>query len=432
MWLRLFIFTMVLQSLLMAKAGDPDTTFGTDGMVITEVGSSADRAYSTVIQSDGKIVAAGHSYNGNDWDFALARYDSNGTLDTTFGTNGKVTTDVVYDDYGYSVAIQNDGKIVVAGYSKTYNGDFALVRYDSNGSLDTTFGGDGKVVTDMLGQDDRAHSVAIQDNGKIVVAGYSNKGGFKWDFALARYDTNGSLDTTFDGDGKVFTEVGGIAGYARSIAIQDNGKIVVAGYNYDGGIEHDFALVRYNDNGSLDTTFGGDGKVITDLGGNGDQAYSVVIQDDGKIVVAGYSNKGGSGSDFALVRYNSNGILDTTFDGDGKVTTDVAYDDYGYSVAIQSDGKIVVTGYSSYGYGNDIALVRYNTNGSLDTTFGDDGRVIKDVGDDDSIRGYSVAIQSDSKIVVTGYSDIGGSDDFALLRYHGKTVTLAPIYYLLQ
>ena len=287
-----------------------------------------------------------------------------GDLDISFDGDGKVTTAVGSgNDYAYSVAIQSDGKIVVAGESGNSPGnrDFALTRYNANGSLDISFDGDGKVTTDFGSRfDDVAYSVAIQSDGKIVVAGYSLNSGGNWDFALTRYNANGSLDISFDGDGKVTTDFGGALDRAVSVAIQSDGKIVAAGYS-DNGSNRDFALTRYNSNGSLDTTFDGDGKVTTDFGSI-DTALSVAIQSDGKIVVAGYSGNTPFNWDFALTRYNSNGSLDTTFDGDGKVTTAIGISsDYAFSVAIQSDGKIVAAGYSDNGSSNrDFALTRYN------------------------------------------------------------------------
>ncbi len=422
MWLRLFIFSIMLQSMLMAADGDLDTSFGfwLNGKVIIGVGGNDDGAYSVAIQNDGKIVVAGYSDNGSNDDFALMRFNTDGTVDRTFGDNGSVITEVGgNDDEARSIAIQNDGKIVVAGYSGSYgNYDFALVRYNPDGSLDGTFSG-GKVITDLYGHSDQAYSVAIQNNGKIVVAGSSN-----YDFALVRYNPDGSLDGNFDWDGKVITDVGGSGDKAYSVAIQNDGKIVAAGYSWYGS-NYDFALARYNTDGTLDTTFSGDGKVITNVDGYDDQARSIAIQNNGKIVVAGYSGSYGN-EDFALVRYNSNGIPDTSFSSDGKVITDMGGNwDIAYSVAIQNDGKIVAAGFS-----DNFALARYSTDGTLDTTFSGDGKVITDLGGWD--EAYGVAIQSDGKIVAAGKSSLGGNFDFALVRYQGTPLTLAPIYYLLQ
>ena len=399
--------------------GSLDTSFGSGGTVTTVIGSSNDFAYSTAIQSDGKIVAAGYSLNGSNSDFALARYNVDGSLDTSFGSGGKVTTAIgLYEDFAYSTAIQRDGKIVVAGYS--YNGsndDFALVRYNLNGSLDTSFGSGGKVTTAIGSSHDYANSVAIQSDGKIVVAGYSFNGSND-DFALARYNVDGSLDTSFGSGGKVTTAIGS-SDEIYSVVIQSDGKIVASGNSWNGSND-DFALVRYNVDGSLDTSFGSGGKVTTAIGPANDYADSVVIQSDGKIVVAGASWNG-ENNDFALARYNVDGSLDTSFGIGGKVTTAIrSSDDSANFVVIQSDGKIVAAGYSSNGGKGVFALARYNVDGSLDTSFGTGGKVTTAIGssEDDA---YSVAIQSDGKIVAAGFSFNGSNYDFALARYNATS-----------
>jgi uncharacterized delta-60 repeat protein len=255
--------------------------------------------------------------------------------------------------------------LIAAGLLPTFS-------YSQPGSLDLSFGSNGKVVTAIGSGYDYGYSAAIQSDGKIVVAGYRYNGSND-DFALVRYNADGSLDNTFDSDGKVTTAIGSGSEEGFSVAIQIDGKIVVAGYSYNG-LNHDFALVRYNADGSPDNTFDSDGKVTTAIGSGNDIAYSVAIQSDGKIVVAGESPNG-SDDDFALVRYNTDGSLDNTFDSDGKVTTAIGSStDDGQSVAIQSDGKILVAGYSYNGSNGDFALVRYNADGSLDNTFDSDGK----------------------------------------------------------
>jgi uncharacterized delta-60 repeat protein len=374
-----------------AAPGDLDTTFDGDGLVTTDFNGS-DIAREVAIQADGKIIAVGEDGTS---DFALARYNTDGSLDTTFDGDGKVTTDFSGNDGAYGVAIQSDGKIVAVGRNGPQ--DFALARYNTDGSLDTSFDGDGKVTTDFSGGD-LAFDVAIQSDGKIVVAGKDGAA----DFTLARYNTDGSLDTTFDGDGKVTLNFNGIADTAYGVAIQSDGKIVAAGQN----TTPNFALARYNTDGSLDATFDGDGAVVTGFSGD-DLALSVAIQSDGKIVAVG---RDGS-QDFALARYNTDGSLDTSFDSDGKVTTSfTAGDDLAFAVAIQSDGKIVAAGTDS---SQDFALARYNTDGSLDTSFGTAGGLTTSftVGDD---IGRGVAIQADGKIVVVG---VDGNEDFAIARY---------------
>ncbi len=399
--------------------GSLDTSFDSDGKVTTgfETVHANAQALSVAVQSDGKIVVAGDSYNGSNLDVAVARYNADGSLDIGFGTGGKVTTAIGSgEDAARSVAVQSDGKIVVAGYS--HNGsnlDFAVVRYNSDGSLDTSFDSDGMVTTAIGSDNDLAQSVAVQSDGKIVVAGYGNTG-TNDDFAVVRYNANGSLDASFDSDGKVTTAVGSGRDRAFSVAVQSDGKVVAAGYSHNG-TNNDFAVVRYNADGSLDTGFDSDGMVTTAVGSGSDLAFSVVVQSDGKIITAGYSHNG-TNNDFAVVRYNADGSLDTGFDSDGKVTTAVGTGgDDARSMVLQSDGKIVVAGYSENGSNNDFAVVRYSADGSLDTSFDSDGMVTTAIGSGDDLA-RSVALQSNGKIVVAGSSDTGGDGDFAVVRYN--------------
>ncbi len=390
-----------------------------DGKVTTDFGGS-DFCLSVTTQNDGKILLAGYTYNSDndDIDFALARYNCDGSLDTSFGFNGTITTSFgLSKDYGYSVTIQSDGKILVAGYTINFGSlnlnDFALARYNGDGSLDISFGINGKVTTDFDLSYDSGYSVTVQNGGKILVAGYSFKPGLNSsypDLALVRYNSDGSLDTTFSSDGKVITVVDSGSDEGWSVAVQSDGKILAAAESYS-----DFALVRYNSDGSLDTSFSTDGKVSTDFGSNSDISYSVAVQSDGKILVAGKGS-----SDFALVRYKNNGSLDTTFSSDGKVTTAVGSNyDEGRSVTLQSDGKILVAGSTWNDSGNsDFALVRYNSDGSLDTTFSSDGKVITAFGSSNDLS-YGVTVQSDGKILVAGYTDNGiNLNDFAVVRYN--------------
>ncbi len=417
-WISIFVFSSSLFFIPSASAavGDLDTSFDTDGKVTTAIGAGADDAQSVALQSDGKIVVAGNSVIGGTYDFAVVRYNTNGSLDTSFDADGKVTTAIgAGGDFAQSMALQSDGKIVVAGYSDIGgNYDFTVVRYNTNGSLDTSFDTDGIVTTAIGASDDAVFSIALQSDGKIVAAGHTYNGS-NYDFALVRYNTNGSLDTSFDADGKVTTAIGAGNDLAQSMALQSDGKIVVAGYSVIGG-NNDFAVVRYNTNGSPDTSFDTDGIVTTAIGASDDYALSIALQSDGKIVVAGHTYNGGN-YDFAVARYNTNGSPDTSFDADGKVTTAIgAGGDFIRSVALQGDGKIVAAGYSDIGGNIDFAVVRYNTNGSLDTSFSGDGIVTTAIGASSDVV-TSVALQSDGKIVVAGYSLNGGNYDFALARF---------------
>jgi uncharacterized delta-60 repeat protein len=398
--------------------GTLDATFGNGGKVTTDFEGWYDIAYSVAVQSDGKIVAAGiESVEGNWEDFALARYNSDGTLDASFGDRGMVTTRFGdKNDYAYSVAIQSDGKIVAAGYARVgTDEDFALARYNDDGTLDASFGNGGQVMTGLGSSDDYAYAMALDGHGKIVAAGGASRGGNWEDFALTRYDDAGSLDTTFGNGGQVTTGFGNRSEQARAVAIQGDGKIVAAGYQ-ESRFGNTFALARYNSDGTLDASFGSGGQVTTNFGNEYDYAYAVAIQSDGKIVAAGYAFIW-SDFDFALARYNSDGSLDASFGSGGRVSTDFGGWDYAYAVAIQSDGKIVVAGYAPVGGNNNFALARYNSDGSLDTSFGSGGMVTTDFGSEND-RASAVAIQRDGKIVAAGFAMVGGYPDFALARYN--------------
>jgi uncharacterized delta-60 repeat protein len=354
--------------------GSLDRGFGTGGKVLTHFsGNSFDFAYGVAIQSDGKIVVAGQSNVSGSSDFAVARYSIHGDLDKSFGSGGKVVTDFTgHASYegAFAILIQSNGKIVLGGVSNaTGSADFALARYNTDGSLDTSFGSGGKVTTDFGGCDscDVATALAIQQDGKIVAAGVS--GANDDYFAISRYNSNGSLDTSFGNGGKVLTPFNG---FASGVAIQQDGKIVAAGYSggpnvcNGGDYGSDFALARYNTDGSLDTSFGCGGKMTTDFAGNGsvDQARAVAVQKDAKIVAAGFSGFSGppgTGYDFALARYDPNGSLDANFGHGGKATTDFGSSDFGEALVVQSDGQIVVAGEGDNegSRGGNFALARY-------------------------------------------------------------------------
>ena len=339
--------------------GSLDTTFGTGGIVTTPIGSGNAIANALGIQSDGRILAAGSSYNGSNNNFALVRYNSDGSLDTTFGTGGKVTTPIGSSYAGaYALGIQSDGRILAARYyADGSNYDFALVRYNTDGSLDTTFGTGGIVTTPTGSGYDIAYVLGIQPDGRILAAGSSHYGS-NYDFALVRYNTDGSLDTTFGTGGIVTTPIESGDSEVLALGIQSDSRIVAAGKSPDGS-NYDFALVRYNTNGSLDTTFGTGGIVTTSIGIGWDYANALGIQSDGRIVAAGKSFNG-SNYEFALVRYNTDGSLDTSFGTGGIVTTPIgSYDGYAIALGIQSDGRIVAAGYSYNGSNNNFALVRY-------------------------------------------------------------------------
>jgi len=414
-----------------------DSSFGTNGIVKNKIdGGNAgeDKGFSVAMQPDGKIVVGGTSKSSIGYAFAAARYDTTGKLDSMFGTNGTVRISIndgdVTDDEATSVLMQQDGKIVMAGYSADSSiSAFAVARLDTTGTIDSSFGLSGIVRTEInrgYGNDE-ARSVAIQTEGKIIVAGtsYVQNVIANSTIAIARYNTDGTLDKTFAFGGTTKTAINGGSGrdVGDAVAIQRDGKIIVAGGSY-GTSGNAFAMARYNINGSLDNTFGTNGTVKTLINGDngtGGYATSIAIQPDRKIVLAG-----GSGYAFAVARYNIDGTLDNTFGTNGTVRTFInggdGSSDYANSVTIQSDGKIVAVGLSRNGGNNAIALARYKTNGVLDNTFGTNGTVRTLINDGDGTAdiGYSVALQPDGKIIVGGRSKRNSTVGFAVVRYNSN------------
>jgi len=354
--------------------GTLDQSFNGKGYVFINF-SGDDRATSVAIQSDGKIVIAGTAnYNGVA-QIAVARLLTNGFLDPSFGGNfsGKVVTGFSYDAFAHSLAIQGDGKIVVGGsYDYNVNDECLLLRYNTNGTLDQSFGVLGRSFTDF-GSNQTATSVAIQTDGKIVVGADGNISGPP---LIARFRSNGSLDAGFGNNGKKIISLLTCA----AIAIQGNGKILVTG-SYQGSQYSDFALARYNINGTIDTTFSGDGKVITNIStyASDDWSYDIAIQGDGKIVVAGHTFRSvATGNEnFGLVRYNNNGTLDNTFGDHGKVITDFGNSTNGnyeraYAVKIQPNGKIVAAGTRNENFPGNFAIARYHGDNATPEIFASD------------------------------------------------------------
>jgi uncharacterized delta-60 repeat protein len=398
-------------------SGSLDTCFGSGGKVTTALsGSTTSSAQDVAIQTDGKVVVLA---NG----FQVLRYNSNGLLDSSFGSGGLATLSFIKssgDTGAYALAIQSDGKIIVAGYA-TIKGStvgFAVARLNSNGSLDNSFGSGGKVLFNFQSNISAlARGVTIQSNGYIVVAGDSEGA-----FAVARLAPNGAFDSGFNGSGKVTVSVAnstdGIGG-AYDVTTQKvlaggvlQEKIVAAGIRPRlAVVDRDIAVLRFNPNGSLDSSFGSGGKVFTNFTGYSDQAKAVAIDANNNIVVAGHTLTSSvpGGQRFALVRYTENGQLDTGFGTGGRVTAGTpGYGSaiYGHALAIQTDGRIIASGYvetADFAYA-DFAVVRVNADGTPDTSFGvaGTGIVLTDFyGDRDRAWGGS-ALQADGRLVVVG------------------------------
>jgi uncharacterized delta-60 repeat protein len=420
------VLSTILPIHVEASSGDLDSGFGVGGKVITHVGFG-DRVETLAIQRDGKIIAAGQSgsrgiYDADD--FALARYNTDGSLDKSFGSGGIVRTDFFGDeDHISSIALQSDGKIVAVGQARQ-GADiyFGVARYNTDGNLDGTFGTGGKLITIFAGHGDNAHAVVIQPDGKILVGGSAIvisktlPGEFTFGFALARYNQDGSLDLGFGEQGKVISDFDGLC---TRLVLQPDGKIIAGGTITTQKTNSDFALARYNADGSLDAAFGNGGKVTTDFNKWADSLSGLALQADGKIVVAGDVDPPDplhNDSQPCVARYNPDGSLDSTFGNrgtviDGNFTAARA-------IALQDNGKIIVAGLGSNQKGDgDFALARYMANGNVDTSFGNGGMITTSfLGSDDA---FALALLPDGRIIAAG-ATYGPEffSGFALARYN--------------
>jgi len=336
------LLTASLYQAVHAAPGDLDPSFDADGKVLTDFrprSRSHETASAVVVQPDGKVAAAGRP------GFLLARYHPDGSLDRSFGRGGRVETGFGVSSVN-ALALQPDAKLVAAGRAGAGDGtssDFALVRYDSNGRLDTSFDGGGRVLT-TFGAFASANALVVQPDGKLVAAGRAGASdGSSGDFALARYHLDGSLDTSFDGNGRMLTTFGAFAS-ANALVVQPDGKLVVAGRaGASNGSSGDFALGRYHPDGSLDASFDGDGLVLTDIA-TLESASALVLQTDGKLVALGTSV-----GHFALVRYRPDGSLDTDFGANGRVVTTFGASEFANALALQPDGRLVAAGGVQHG-----------------------------------------------------------------------------------
>ncbi|HEX8736546.1 MAG TPA: delta-60 repeat domain-containing protein [Pyrinomonadaceae bacterium] len=401
-----------------AADGDLDPTFGAGGTQIVQVAAGQrDFAKTVAVQPDGKIVVGGElgDFSLNTNRSVLMRLNADGSLDPTFGSGGRIINSGQL--HLPALVIQPDGKIVTAGATAVLGItlDFAVVRYNADGSLDQTFGNGGYAVNGA----GNALGVVLQPDGKIVLVGYLPIYRNGSDFLLARFNTNGSPDSTFGSGGRVqtsFTSGRNSGDQALAAALQPDGKIVATGFVT--GISA--VLIRYNPNGSVDTGFGLDGSVLTP--NFGAVTSRILIQPDGKIVV------GGGG--FVLGRYNPDGRTDQTFGSGGRISGGFGGGNgYLYGIARQADGKLFAGGSVSYtGTGECVfALSRYTPDGFLDPTFGSSGFVLTNITTGALDEAFALALQPDGKPVLAGYAaEPGGSyHDFALARYINTTTTTA-------
>jgi uncharacterized delta-60 repeat protein len=413
-------------------AGLPDSSFGTNGVVTTELTPRHDTARAVAVQPDGKVVvvgSAGYGF-GSYEDWGLARYLPDGQLDPTFGNGGIVVLPIgTTVDAATDVAQLPDGKVLVSGSTFNFNNyDFAVGRFLPDGTLDTTFGTNGIAQAAVSAiDDDIPTAMAVQPDGAIVLAGFVHVVS-DTDFAVVRFLPGGQPDPGFGTGGKAITSVGTSVDAGNAVALQSDGKIVVAGWSAAQGADW-FSFVRYAPNGTLDPSFGTGGKVMLLPYGT---AQAVLVEPDGRIAAAGYARPfSGEPSDFALARLLPNGAPDPSFGTNGTVRTPLSAGfDLAFALARQPDGKLVVVGQADSGADQDAAVARYTTSGALDPTFGVGGWLTLPVGFDDDVL-YGVALQPDGRIVAAGRAWTTPTNlHFAVLRLLNDPIcgdgTVAP------
>jgi uncharacterized delta-60 repeat protein len=397
-----------------ANPGKLDTFFSDDGKATAFANGAI--GYAVVIDDQGRIVVAG-STQGAHPDFAVARFLPNGSADHEFSKDGRVTIDLRGSDYAFDLALQPDGKIVVAGERDTKTKTtFAIARLMPKGGLDKDFGGgDGVVLTDFGKRYQGANAVVVYPNGNIAAGGFASNGSTgRW--AIARYGPRGVLDKTWGKDGRVTVDLSSSDESIRDLLFVPGGKLVGVGYAETGLIPK-FAVARFRPKGGLDRDFGKKGFTLTDVSKGSDIGYGAALQPDGKIVVVGYANNDGK-ADWGLVRYGPKGHLDKTFGGDGRVVTKMTKSyEFASSVAIQANGRLVVVGRATQtGTGDNFGVFRYKPGGALDQSWSGNGKTFTDFGNgNDTAR--DVAIQENGKIVVAGDGQVDGKHRFAVARY---------------
>lgn len=381
---------LFLNILAYSQPGTLDLSYGRQGIVTTGIISEVTSGVG--VQADGKVVIGGYNSVIGDvvnTEYCLSRYNQNGYVDTTFGYRGIVhTTFPGTFSKGFDLVMQPDGKIILAGQNYS---EYALARYLTDGSLDSTFGINGLVSVDIGGHPDEVRSVLLQPDGKILVSGQSRVNLMR-DFSIARFESNGDFDLTFGNQGKVIVSLSSIdQEYCEGMALQPDGKIIVAGTIYNVGSVNDFAAVRYNTDGTLDSTFGVGGIKIVQATNTPDYCKTVDIQSDGKIVLGGFTEYGVDSTKTTLARLLPDGSIDSLFGINGIVHPVNTGYDYITKIMLDPNDKILVL--------NNNTIFRCMQDGSIDLSFGSNGTV----GHSNASYLLNLEMFPDSSIAVVGY-----------------------------
>lgn len=418
---------MAIFTFAQAQTGMLDPTFGTGGIVTTSLLTGYNRAEAIAVQTDGKIIVTGNVGLTSNYDVGVARYNVDGSLDNTFGLGGMAIIEVsIFKDFALGIAIQTDGKILITGY--TYNNirsTTILIRLLPNGDLDSSFATGGILNATFGGTFSIMEAIVLQPDGKILLGGVHEDR-----FAIIRVNTNGTLDNTFGTDGLAKANVGVSLCEIRDIVLQKDGKIVGAGFGFNDFNQFGFAVARFNENGSLDTEFADLGTKLFNIGGGNDFILGVGLQSNDKIILGGHTWLANNPlqHDLAVIRLNADGSIDQTFGNNGSTTTNIVFgSSYATGVVIQPDDKIImssnITAQDINHY--DIGILRYSPEGALDLTFGTNGITVTDVAVNDDYAN-AVVLQPDGKIITGGYTyNFDDTSEFLIVRYDNDLVGIS-------
>lgn len=418
------VLVFILQTITytFAQSGALDITFGNNGTVVTPINDSNSTIYSIALRGNGKIVVAGKSIFGGSEHFTIIQYNPDGSIDSNFGINGKVVTPIGGKSYISSIAIQQDDKIVAGGSSSNQISYFTIAHYNLNGNIDSSFGNNGIVQSQMSGQFAEIKKLLLKSNGRILAGGKVNLMTFEDIPALVQYHANGTIDSSFATNGKLENYIGMVQ-YVSDMAFTADEKIIATGEAKTGNSlpdDSDFAIFRILPNGSLDNSFGNSGIVYTDFANSSDAPYSLRLRQDSSIIVAGYSYSWNpSITKFAAARYDMAGTIINSFGNNGKITTVINGNTaIARAVALTSDDNLIVSG-NTFNTNEDFALVKYLQDGSIDNNFGSSGNGIVTTdflsNKDES---FCSIIQPNGKIIIAGHAKYNGIFNFALARYN--------------
>lgn len=414
---KIFIgmMTILFPVLLTAQDGTPDPGFGTNGVVVDGFNNNNNNADAIAVQADNKVLVAGNTGTAGSNDMAVARFNEDGTPDLGFGNNGKLIFSTPFiKSFVNDIKIQSDGKIILGGYQwNNSTGDFVLARLNEDGSFDSTFGNGGIAILDN-GLDEVGKSIHIHEDGKIIISGDSGD-----QFTMTRTNPDGSIDTSFGTNGWVRT-LFPIWSYSNGMDVNADGEIILTGMTIDNDSNWKIAVAKYNNNGDLDFSFGNGGTLIISIGDDYDFGIKGLFTEEGEILIGAHSYFGTNPLryEIAVVGLNADGSINTNYGSNGisKFRWLENGENYLNDMVLQADGKLVIAGRSSDANNDYYSVARLNTNGELDPSFANGGKINDNIGLT-ADTATAIALQEDGKIVFTGYtSDFSNPTKFFIIR----------------